>query len=209
MTDPSLEALSRLRSGASFDWSLLTAVAVVLYVYSSLVRQRRLGDAALGIAFWGVELLWEMFNGLILHFSEYSALWTVAGRSSFILYVGLNIEISLLFLVAPIIVLNCLPELPHSRIAGVPSRLLISTLLGLLCVAVECVLNHWGVLLWAWRFWGWPHIWSIACVYIGSFWALCWCHDNLPERSKIGLCAVFGLLALVAHLVFACMLSWI
>ena len=209
MTDASLQAWSRLRSGSEFDWSLLTAVMVVLYVYSSLIRQRRYGEVALGLAFWALELLWEMFNGLILHFSQYSALWTVAGHSSLVLYVGLNIEISLLFLVAPIIVLNLLPESPQARIAGVPSRMVIATLLGVTCVAVECVLNHWGVLLWAWRFWGWPHVWSIACAYIGPFWVLAWCHDNLTLRSKLTLATGFVGAAIAAHLVFATALGWI
>src|SRR5262245_2803242 len=92
MTPESVRALAELRSGGHFQWYVVNHLAFVSYVYASLVRKGEWDKVVLCIGFWAVEFLWEMFNALVLHFTGRAALWTIAGDSVFLIYVGLNLE---------------------------------------------------------------------------------------------------------------------
>ena len=80
MTPESLAALADLRRGGHFEWHVVNALALVLYVYTSAARRKEWDRIALGIGFLAVELIWEMVNALVLHFTQHAALWMVAGR---------------------------------------------------------------------------------------------------------------------------------
>lgn len=209
MTPESAEALAQLRHGGHFEWHAVNALAFVVYVYASAVRRGEWSKVALGIGFWALELVWEMFNGLVLHFSGRSALWTVAGRSTFLIYVGLNLEIAMMFAVAPLALLHLLPQDRARTIAGAPNRVVIPMGLGLFCVAVECVLNRWGVLVWAWPFWSWPHLWLVAVAYCGPMLALAWIYDRVSLRRQVQGAIAAVALAAVCHLVLASGLGWV
>jgi hypothetical protein len=209
MTPASLAALHALRDSSHFEWAVVVELAFVVSVYASAARRGAWDRIALGIGFWALEFLWEMFNGLVLHFSQFSALWTVARDSAFVIYVGLTIEIAFMFAVAPLIVLDVLPEDREHRVAGLPTRLVVPIAFGLFCVGVEAVLDRWGALVWAWWFWRWPQLWLVALVYCGPFVALVQVHDRVGARTKaIGAGVLVGA-AVLAHLVLAVGLRWI
>ena len=209
MTEASIQALDNVRKLSSFEWYFVPFLAVVIYVYSMEVRKKEWERVLLGIGFFAGELIWEMINGLVLYFSGYSALWTVSGKSVFLIFVGLNAEIAFMFAIAPLALLNCLPEDRGKKIAGIPNRVLIPGGFGLFCVFVEVALNRWGALIWAWRFWSWPHIWPIVAAYSAPFMFLAWFHDRFSLKGKSIGAALTVDGAITAYCVFAGGLGWI
>lgn len=209
MTDASLAALEQLRSPAHFEWYFVNLLAVVVYVYSVEVRAKRWDTVVLGLGFWAGELVWEIVNALVLKFSGFSAMWTVAGKSVYLLLVGVNVEIYFMFAMAPIVLFNLLPADRNVRILGMPNRIVIPTLMGLFCVAVEIVLNQWGALAWAWPWWRWPMVGLIVVVYVAPFLFLAWANDHWTLRTKIrGAAATFAL-AVVSWWLFVVHLKWV
>ena len=202
-------ALAELRRGGHFEWYVVNLLAFVVYVYASAIRRREWDMVVLGIGFWALEFLWEMMNALVLRLSGHAALWTVAKKSVYLIYVGLNLEIALMFAVVPIVLFHLLPRERTVRILGVPNRLFIPILLGLFCVGIEVVLAKWGVLVWSWAFWRFPHVWLIALAYCGPFAGLVWLHDNLSLRRKIQAMIAAIAVAAGAHVLLANVLRWV
>ena len=75
------------------EWYVVPLIAIAVYVYAVEVERRRWDLVLCGLAFWGMDWLNEIANGLILHFTQHSALWTAPARSAYIIFVGLNVEI--------------------------------------------------------------------------------------------------------------------
>jgi hypothetical protein len=209
VTDESIAALAELRRGGHFEWYSVNLLAFVVYVYASAIRRREWDMVTLGLGFWALELVWEIMNALVLHFSGHAALWTVAKKSVLLIYVGLNLEIALMFAVVPIVLFHLLPKERTLRILGIPNRLLIPIVFGLFCVGVEVVLAKTGALVWSWAFWRAPHVWLICLAYCGPFAGLVWLYDNLNLRRKRQGMIGAMLLAAGAHLVFANLLGWV
>jgi len=209
MTPETLNALADLRRGTHFEWYLVNLIAFVVYVYAAAARRGEWDKVVLGLGFWAAELLWEMFNALILHFTGRAALWTIAHKSVFLIYVGLNLEISLMFAVVPMVLFYLLPSDRELRVFGIPNRLFVPVVLGLFCVAVESALNHWGALVWSWGFWRFPHVWLIAVAYCAPLTALVWIHDRVSLRRKAQGAVALTLAAGGAHLLLVNVLHWI
>lgn len=209
MTPETLDALAALRRGDHFEWYLVNLIAFVVYVYAAAARRGEWDKVALGLGFWALEFLWEMANALVLHFTGRAALWTIAQKSVFLIYVGLNIEISLMFAVVPMVLFYLLPKDPTLRLLGLPNRLFVPVVLGLFCVAVESVLNAWGALVWSWSFWRFPCVFLIALAYCGPLAALVWLHDRVSLRRKIQGAIALTCAAAGAHLVLVNVLRWI
>jgi hypothetical protein len=209
MTPESLSALAELRRGGHFEWYVVHQLSFVIYVYASAVRRREWDKVVLGLGFWAVEFLWEMGNALVLHFTGRAALWTIAQKSVFLIYVGLNIEIALMFAVVPMVLFHLLPKERSLRILGVPNRVFIPVALGLFCAGVECVLNRWGALVWSWYLWRYPHVWLIALAYCAPFAALVWIHDHVSLRRKKAGAISAAVAAAGAHVLLANVLGWV
>jgi hypothetical protein len=209
VTEESLTALAELRRGGHFEWYVVNLIAFVAYVYASAIRREEWEMVTLSLGFWAVEFVWEMGNGLVLHFSQHAALWTAAKKSVLLIYVGLNLEIALMFAVTPMVLFHLLPKQRSLRILGIPNRLFVPIVFGLFCVGVEVLLSKWGVLVWAWGFWRFPHVWLIALAYCGPFAALVWIHDNVSfQRKKQGMLAAMAVAA-SAHVLLANVLHWV
>jgi len=209
MTEASIQALNVLRRADNMQWYVVPILVIVIYIYIVEIEKRNWSAVLLGIILWASETTWEMFNALILHFTQYAPLWSTPGKSAYVIYVGLNIEITLFFSIVGLMLIKALPEDKNMKIMGIPNRIFIPTLMGLLGVFVEVILNQCDLLIWDWWFWGWPHVYLIVIGYCAPWLCLAWLHDNLSMRSKkIG--AVFTLmLAIVCHIVFATILGWI
>ncbi|MBU2487877.1 MAG: hypothetical protein KKA60_00640 [Proteobacteria bacterium] len=212
MTEASRQALEILRSPGLFQWNILFGLGLVIYVYINELSRRNFEAVLLGLIFSTVELAWEMVNGLVLHFSGYAALWTTPGDTSYLILVGLNLEIFLLFLLAGVAMTRLLQGFraePEVRVAGMPPWFFAPLFLGLFCVAVECALNRLGVLVWTWRFWNWPHIWVIVINYLTPFFLVTWGYYRLSQRAKGIILGVFLALDFAMWAVFVNILSWI
>ena len=81
-----------LRAPGLFDWSTVTLLALVVYVYTVEIERSNWDAVLAGIAFWLMDWVNEIINALVLHFNGHAALWTVTGRSSFVILIGLNVE---------------------------------------------------------------------------------------------------------------------
>ncbi len=209
MTEASIQALKNLRKLDTFEWYLVPLLAFVIFAYSLEARRGEWGRVLTGIGFFAGELIWEMFNALILKFSGYSALWTVSGKSVYLLFVGLNIEIALMFALAPLALFNFLPEDRNQKILGVSNRILIPVLFGLFCVFVEVLLNQWGALTWAYRWWSFPHVWLIITVYVTPFLLIVRYQDRVSLKAKKWGALLCAASALVLYLLLVPVLGWI
>jgi len=209
MTDASAQALAVLRNADNMQWYVVPIFVFAVYIYIVEIEKRNWSAVLLGIAMWATETIWEMLNALLLHFTQYAPLWSTPGKSAYVIYVGLNIEITLFFSVVGLMVIKALPEDKNMKILGIPNRLFIPTLMGLTGVLVEVLLNRCDRLIWDWWWWGWPHVYLIVIAYCAPWIVLAWLHDNLSMRSKRIGAIVMPLLAIVCHLIFATILGWI
>lgn len=209
LTEASVEALYNLRSAANFQWYLIPLLAFVAYVYMVEVEWKRWDIVLAGIAFFGIEFAWEMFNALVLHWSGRSAMWTTPGDTAFLILVGLTIEISIMFAVAGVIITKVLPQDKKQKVLGVPNRLFYPVVFGLGCVFVEVILNQWGVLVWEYSWWSWPNVWLIIVTYCVGFGLCVLFFDIKSMRVKGALIGVIYTLDIICFIVFANLLGWI
>jgi len=119
------QALSILRSGESFQWYVITLLALTIYVYINEVTKKNWKGIAAGLSLYAVHWFYEILNALIQHFSGH-ALWTVPTGTVFLLLIGVGVELSLMFSVAGLILSKLLPEDPKQKIFGLINRLLFA-----------------------------------------------------------------------------------
>lgn len=209
MTEASRQALDILRATDHFQWQVVPMIIILAYLLINELQKGNFSAVYLAVALWGAELVWEMINGLVLHFSGFAPMWCTPGNTSFLIYVGLPVEISIFFAMGALTLVKAIPKDQSLKIAGINNRIIIPALAALSAVIAEAVLNRVGVLVWAWRWWGWPHIWVIFINYWWPAMLLVWAHDRASLRSK-RRAAVIGLaLAAGCHLVFATWLKWV
>jgi len=209
-TDATVRALHILRSPDYFQWYLIPFLAFVVYVYAVEVERKNWNTVLAGLAFYGLELFLEMLNALVLHFTHYSAVWTTPGNTAYLIFIGLTIEISMMFAVAGVAFAKLLPADKHARILRLPNRWFFVIANSVFCVFVEVILNRWGALVWAYSWWNWPNIWLIIIVgyslyMIFSFWV----HDMPSMKRKITVVSTMYGIDLIMILVFLVGLKWI
>ncbi|MEW6439893.1 MAG: hypothetical protein AB1640_03065 [bacterium] len=210
MADGVRQALEALRSTDFFSWYLIPLLALVLYVYAVEVERRKWSIILAGLAVWGFDWLWEIFNALRFHASGYSAVWVTPGNSAYVILIGLTIEISFMFAIAGVVFAKFLPEERTAKVIGLNNRWLLAGFFAAFCVFVEIILNRWGVLVWNYSWWNWPNFWLIYIgAYLPMFLFAVWIHDMASMKKKI--CIVSGLYAvdLLLLVIFIGILGWI
>jgi hypothetical protein len=209
MTEASHKALAILRNPGHFEWYLVPLLAFVLYVYVVEIERKNWHIVLVGLAFSAAELCWEMFNALILHFTGRSALWTAPGSTAYLILVGLNIEIYMMFVVSGPIVLKSLPSDKQKKILGLPNRILLPMIWGVSCAFVEVLLNKWNALIWEYEYWSWPKIYLVIVAYSVPFLIVTWIYDNTSIRTKTSLLIFWVLAAAISWVLFVNILKWI
>ena len=210
MTDASLQALSHLRDPADLQWYVVALLAIAIYIYAVEVERRNWNLVFCGLAFWGMDWLNEIANGLILKGTGHSALWTAPGDSAYLIFVGLNIEICFMFAIAGIGLAKMLPADKKMKILGMNNRLFFGLVNSIFCVGVEIFLNKADMLIWEYSFWSFPHVWLIVPFgYLHFNLVAFWVHDMETVRSKvIAVGVIFGIAA-VSILIFGVGLGWL
>jgi hypothetical protein len=209
-TDSSMRAWSILRDPSHFQWYVIPLLAFVIYVYAVEIQRQNWNIVLAGLAFYGLEWFMEILNALWLHVSKYSAVWTTPGDTAYLLLVGLNIEISMMFAVAGVVFAKLLPEDRKTRILGLPNRWFFVIANSVFCVFVEVILNWWGALIWAYKWWNWPNIWLIIIIGYSLFMIFCfWVHDMTSMKKKISVVSVMYAVDVACLIVFMGMLKWI
>ncbi|MDO8969579.1 MAG: hypothetical protein Q7U74_02760, partial [Saprospiraceae bacterium] len=158
-----------------------------------------------GLALYGVHWFYEILNALIKHFSGH-ALWTVPAGTSYLLLIGVGIELSLMFSVAGLVLSKFLPEDSKKKILGINNRWLFAILNAAGFSIIEIFLATTPAFHWVYPWWG--AIPVFITVYIPFFLAAFLCHDWQPKTQKRFLAWVWGVDA-AALILFAAILHWI
>jgi hypothetical protein len=179
------EAERILRDGSGFQWSTVTLLGLVVYVYAVEIERRRFDVVLAGLAFWLMDWFNELANSAIYHASGEAPLWAVTGATSYLILIGLTIEISFLFLVAGPAFVKQLPADPRARILGLPNRPLLVLVFSCFCVGVEVLLHAIGVFHWHYWWWNVPFVPLIVVFgYMTFFGIAAWVYDMGADRRR-------------------------
>ncbi len=204
------ETLSHLRDPADLQWYVVPLLVIAVYVYAVEVERRNWNAVFAGLAFFGMDWLNEIANALVLHFTQRAPLWAVPGRSAYVILVGLNAEICFFFAIGGVILAKMLPADPDARILGLPNRLFVAVVNSAFCTFVEVLLNGADLLVWEYRYWSTPHVWSIFLGgYLHFHLVAFWVHDMAGVRRKAAVVAAIWAPAIASLLVFGVWLRWI
>jgi hypothetical protein len=210
MTESAQQALSILRDGSLFQWYVIPIFALVVYVYANEIEKRNWSLVFAGLAFWGMDWFNEIWNGLVLHFTQYAPVWGAPGKTAYLILIGLNIEICFMFAIAGIAFSKMLPRDKKRKILGIPNRWLFAIVGSAFCVFVEYLLNAVGALTWEYPWWNTGAPWLIFLVgYLYFFLVSFWVFDMESIKKKVitvGAIFAFDVICLV---VFMGILKWI
>lgn len=198
------QTLSVLRKLDNLHWGLVVMLAFVLYVYFTSLEQKKYNQIAAGLALYAVHWFVEIVNALIQQFSGH-ALWTASGGTSFVILVGVGIEISFMFSVAGLIMSKMLPEDKDMKILGINNRIVFAVVNALIIALIEVPLAASPIFQWVYPWWGMLTVWVL--VYIPFFLAAFLCHDAKPKNRRIFIGSLFGL-DLIMLIVFIA-IGWI
>lgn len=208
-TAASLEALSKLRElNSENGWYIIPLLAIVLYIYGTEIKAaRETGNWSIvfaGLTVLGLDLINEIWNGLVFVVTNYSAFWTTPGASAYIILIGWNIEIAFMFSIAGITFAKFLSEDKSKKILGLPNRWAMAIGFTLFCVIVEIFLNIGNYLIWEYWWWHWYNPILIFLIgyfhfFVGAFYVY-----DLPEKKKkvrvVGLIYAIGIVLLCIFL---------
>ncbi|MFX1375294.1 MAG: hypothetical protein ACFFA0_05740 [Promethearchaeota archaeon] len=207
-TAASNEALSKLRElNPELGWYVIPLLVLVLYIYSVEIKNaRETGNWSTifaGLTLFGLDLINEIWNGLVFAFSNHSAFWTTPGASAYIILIGWNIEIAFMFSIAGIVFVKFLPEDKNKKIFGLPNRWAMAIGFTLFSVIVEIFLNRGDYLIWEYVWWNWYNPILIFLIgyfhfFIGAFYVY-----DLPDRkSKVRVVMIIYATGIVLLSVF-------
>jgi hypothetical protein len=210
MTDAAKNSLAVLRDPSQFGWWVAPILVLAIYVYAVEIERRNWNAVLGGLALWGMDWLYEICNALVLKATGVSALWTCAGRSAFLIFTGLNLEISLMFAFLGIVAIKMLPTSRETKVLGVPNRIFFIFFLATLAVIIEILLNLVGALVWHYWWWSRSFPFLIIVVAYGSLMAAAILVYDLPKlRTKlIAVGTLYGI-NLLCVLIFGVALGWI
>ena len=199
-----------LRDASQFRWYTVTLLVLVMYVYSVEVERRRWDIAFAGLAFWLADWFNEVVNALILQFSDRAPLWAVTGSTSYLILIGLCIEICFMFAIGGIVYVKSLPPDPAVRILGMPNRLAIGLGFSIVAVGVEVLLNETGYFHWDYWWWNWPFVPLIVVFgYLWFFMIAAYVFDMRDTRRQARFVGAFAAFDLALILVCGPLLGWI
>jgi hypothetical protein len=210
VTDFTEEALRTLRDPDQFNCYVVSLLGLVMYVYAVEIERRNWSVVLAGLAFWCVDWINEIVNALVLHFTDRAAIWTTTGDTAYHVLIGLNLEISFLFLIAGVVFVKQLPPDPATRILGVPNRLFLVLAFSTLCVAVEVLL--WAADVFHWEYWWWnfPNVPLIILLgYATFFAAAAWVHDMRERSRQLTVVGTLAAIDVALVLAFGPILEWI
>jgi hypothetical protein len=125
----------------------------------------------------------QTWNAVLLALSGYSACWLVPKDSVFVILVGWNMEILLLFSISGFVYVNVISAFKKGDTwLGVNNRLSVALCFSLLCLLVELCLNAWDNAL-AWDYTWWNASFPVLIFFFGyfHFFAFTWCVYDMPS----------------------------
>ncbi|RLA63072.1 MAG: hypothetical protein DRQ88_07445 [Epsilonproteobacteria bacterium] len=202
------QALNILRDPTQFQWYVISLLAIIVFIYANEIEKRNLNNVFAGLAFWGMDWFNEIWNSLIFHFSGYAPVWGAPAKTSFLILIGLNIEILFMFAISGVALSKLLPKDKNLKIMGMNNRLFFAIVNSLIFVLVEMLLNHIGVLTWEWSWWSITNpillfIIGYMPFHVVSFWV----HDMERKNQIKAVSIIWGTITL--ELIVFGLLGWI
>ena len=146
----------------------------------------------------------------MLHFTDRAALWTVTGSTSYLILIGLAIEISFMFAIGGVIYVRTLPAAPRAKLLGMPNRLAIGLGYSLFATGVEVLLRATGYFHWEYWFWNVPFVVPIVIVgYLWFFLIAAYVYDMRDIRRQARFVGAMAAVVAAALIVFGPILEWI
>ena len=215
MTPASQQALEGLRDLTTLKWYVIPLLAIVFHIYTVEIKKaRETGNwnaVLAGFTIFGMDFCNETWNGLIFHFTQYSAFWTAPGETALRTMVGWNIEIMFMFAILGIIYYNSLLAKKEDKILGIPNRWAIAIGYAAFCVLIEVFLNAGGHLVWEYPWWyrSFAGVWLIFLFgYFHFFVAALIVIGMKSLKNKIFTVSAIWSVAIVANIIFAGFLGY-
>jgi hypothetical protein len=210
MTESASQALSILRDPSQFEWYVVPLLVIVIYIYNVEVGKRNWNLVFGGLALWGMDWFNEIWNALVFHFTQYAPVWGAPADTAYLILIGLNIEICMMFFILGIAAAHTLPEDKQMKILGLPNRLVYAVGYSIVAVFIEILLNAAGALTWDYSWWRIKVPWLIFLIGYLPFFVVCfWVHDMETVKKKaITVGAILGFDAFCLIL-FGAILKWI
>ncbi|MFX1389348.1 MAG: hypothetical protein ACFE9Z_04700 [Promethearchaeota archaeon] len=205
-TPASLEALSNLRIFTDNAWYIIPILVLVMYLWANEIQKaqktKNWNVIFSGLAVFGLDLINETWNALVLTFTGHSAFWTTPGNSAFVIMVGWNLEIALMFSIAGLVFGKMLPDDKNKKIFDrIPNRWFFAAIFAAFAVFVEILLNIAGMLVWEYPWWN-ATPWGVILIFlIGYFYFFVgafYVYDlpDIKQKSKvIGIIYGIGIVA--------------
>jgi len=178
---------------------------LVFYVYCNEISKKNWNGIAAGLSLYMVHWFVEIVNALIQHFSGH-ALWTAPTGTSFLILVGVGIELSLMFSIAALTLSKILPEDPKEKVFGINNRLFFATINAALFSIIEIFLVKTPTFAWVYSWWGAVPV--FITIYIPFFYVSFYCYDWPRKTQKTVVISLFAVNAAMLVL-FAGILRWI
>ena len=210
-SDYSVQALSILRDPSQFQWYLIPLLLVVIYIYNVEIGRKNWSIVFAGLALWGMDWFNEIWNALVFHFTNYAPVWGApGGDTGFLILIGLNIEITMMFAIMGIAAAHSLPEDKHMKILGLPNRAVFAIGYRIAAVINEVILNQIGALTWEYSFWSAGAPWLVFLIgYLPFFVVSFWVHDMESNRKQALVVSFILGFDLLCLLLFGGVLGWI
>lgn len=188
-------AIAAVRDPSNFHWSTLTLFAIVMIIYSNEIKTKNFRAVAAALTLYSIHWLYEIANAVICHITGY-ALWTVSPEStSFILLIGVSVELSLMFSIAGF-TCKLLPDDPKKKILGLNNRWVFGILFALFCSVFEIFLAWTPAFVWVYPWWG--AIPVFLTTYIPFFVGAYLVYDYEPKKqwTTVGVLVLINIVLL-------------
>jgi hypothetical protein len=211
ITPHTLKTLELIRDPDTFKWYLIPMIIIVLYIFINEWSKENKSVVLGAAAFWGADLFNEIWNGIFFHLTKTAPVWGVPGNDSgFIIFAGLNIEISIMFAVLGICAVKMLPKEKTKKIFRVNNRVFLAVFGAAAAVGVEIILNLAGALTWEWPYWNAKFPYLIFLIgYLPFFTAAYFVHDLKSTGKQILTVSSILSFNLILIIIFGFYLNWL
>ena len=72
LTESAQQAEEILRDPSTFQWYVIPLLAIFFYIYTIEVQKRDWSIVLAGLTFWGMDWINEIWNSLVLHFTQFA-----------------------------------------------------------------------------------------------------------------------------------------
>jgi len=175
------KALAILRIGDNFHLFVIFMLVAVLYIYFNEYKKGNWNVIVSGLTLYSIHWLAEILNAIFQALFG-NALWTVPDGTAYLIFVGVGIELSLMFSIAGIVAAKMLPDDPKKKILGLHNRLVIGVGCAALAAIIEIFLIYTPTFYWA--YWWWNALTVFIVVYIPFFVTATYAHDWRPKKQK-------------------------